>query len=543
MADVIVLPAEIKRTLLFRQIAFLLGIAASVALGVYIVLWSQTPNYGLLYGSLSGQDVGQVLEVLQKAGIDYRIEESSGAVMVPSAKIYDARLKLAAENLPKSASLGFGILQEDQKIGTSQFMERARYQYALESELSRTIERVDAVRSARVHLAMPKQSTFIRNRKSTSASIMLDLYNGHRLEMGTVAAIASLVAASVPELESKNVSIVDQNGRLMTQGSVSDEIMISNNQFQYAQRVENSYIKRVEGILSPIVGPNGVKAQVTAEFDFTSTEQTREIYNPDLSALRSEQVEEDVRSGAIANGGIPGALSNQPPADASVPEVAAEGLVTNTRPVQGSTTQKRATRNYELNKTISHTRMPVGSLRRLSVAVLLDYKRLVDDKGVISFVEHSPEELRQYTALVKEAIGYNAVRGDTVNVMNAEFSKPLPIEALPEEPLWKQPWLWDIVKQVLGGAAVLFLIFGVLRPTMKNMANKEINLHQAVLENLTTAGLPAPGEAGQAQLEGKHDDQVKAISGYDSNLTAVKGVVQNDPKLAAHVVKNWVGED
>ncbi|MCZ6525127.1 MAG: flagellar basal-body MS-ring/collar protein FliF [Gammaproteobacteria bacterium] len=543
MADAIVLPAEIKRTLLFRQIAFLLGIAASVALGVYIVLWSQTPNYGLLYGSLSSQDVSQVLEVLQKAGIDYRIEESSGAVMVPSAKIYDARLKLAAENLPKSANLGFGILQEEQKIGTSQFMERARYQYALESELSRTIEKVDAVRGARVHLAMPKQSTFIRNRKSTSASVMLDLYNGHRLELGTVAAIASLVAASVPELKTKDVSIVDQNGRLMTHGSASEEIMMSDNHFQYAQRVENSYIKRIEGILAPIVGPNGVKAQVTAEFDFTSTEQTRESYNPDLPALRSEQIQEDVQSGAVAHGGIPGALSNQPPADASVPEVAAEGTVANTQPVQRSSTQKRATRNYELDKTISHTRMPVGSLRRLSVAVLLDYKRIVDDKGVISYVEHSPEELRQYMALVREAIGYNAVRGDTVNVMNAEFSKPLPVEALPEEPFWKQPWLWDIVKQVLGGVAVLFLIFGVLRPTMKNMANKEINLHQAVLENLTTTGLPAPGEAGQAQLEGKHNDQVKAISGYDSNLSAVRGVVQNDPRLAAHVVKNWVGED
>ncbi len=544
MAEVEVSPADIKRTILFRQIAFLIGLAASVAVGVYVVLWSQTPNYSLLYGSLSSQDVGPVLEALKKVNIEYRVDESSGAVMVPSSKVYDARMKLAAESLPRGGNIGFGILQEEQKIGTSQFMERARYQYALEGELAKSIEQISTVRSARVHLAIPKQSLFIRNRKSASASVILDLFSGHKLDPDQVAAIANLVAASVPHLDMKQVSIIDQFGHLMTRDSGSSELVISNKQFEYAQRVEQSYIRRIEDILIPIVGQDGVKAQVSAEFDFISTEQTRESYDPDLSALRSEQIEEDQLTGTIQDGGIPGALSNQPPADASVPEsLDAVRTVARTNAQNNTSMQKRATRNYELDKTISHTRMPVGTLRRMSVAVLLDYKRTLDDSGNISYVEHSPEELEQITSLVKEAIGYNVLRGDAINVMNAEFTRPGPIEALPNTPLWKQPWLWDIVKQVLGALFIILLVFGVLRPILKKLADKEIILHQSLLTSQSAAaGLTGPDQQAE-ELDKRLGDQVDSISGYESNLEAVKSVVNNDPKLAAQVVKKWVGND
>lgn len=542
MAEV-ALPAEIKRTLLFRQIGFLVGVAASVALGVYVVLWSQTPNYSLLYGSLSDQDVAQVLEVLQKSSIEYRIDEASGAVMVPSSKVYDARMKLAAENLPQSANMGFGILQEEQKLGTSQFIERARYQHALEAELAKTIEKVSAVRHARVHLAIPKQSVFARDRKSASASVMLNLYSGHNLEAGKVAAIANLVAASVPHLNARHVSIIDQYGRLMTQEGGSEELAMSNKQFQYSQRIENAYIKRIEDMLIPIVGQDGVKAQVTAEFDFTSIEQTRESYNPDLPALRSEQIEEEEQSGAsVAGGGIPGALSNQPGTEATAPETAAaEEVNTGAERTPERSMQRRSTRNYELDKTISHTRMPVGTLRRLSVAVLVDNKRVVDNAGKATYQEHSPEELEQIKTIVKEAVGYNSIRGDTVSVMNAAFTRPAPVEPLPEDPIWKQSWLWDVVKQVVGGVVVLLLIFGVLRPTMKNLMNKEITLHQAMLSAAPVAAvggeLPAPG------VEGQDEEGIKAISGYNNSLAKAKSVVQTDPKLAAQVIKSWVGDD
>lgn len=536
----IALPPEIKRTILFRQLAFLIGVAASVALGVYVVIWSQTPNYSLLYGSLSDKDVGQVLEVLQKSGINFKVDQTSGAVMVQSSRVYDARMKLAAENLPNGAHAGFSILQEEQKLGTSQFIERARYQHALEEELVKTIEKISAVRSARIHLAIPKQTIFLRDRKKPSASVMLDIYSGHKLEEDKVAAIANLVAAGVPDLESSQVSIVDQYGRLMTKGDTSKELMLSNNQFQYAQRVQDSYIKRIEDILTPIVGADGVKAQVSAEFDFTSTEQTRETYNPDLPALRSEQVEEESQSGVLANGGVPGALSNQPPANAVAPEVAAGGAVAQSNSSRSGSTQRRSTRNFELDKTISHTRLPVGTLRRLSVAVLVDHKRVFDKSGNISYLEHSPEEIEQINNLVKEAIGFNTIRGDTVNVMNAAFTRPEPIEPLPEEPIWQQAWLWDIVKQVLGGAVVLFLVFVVLRPAVNNLMNKEINLQQALLSSMpAVAGALPPGQ----EYDEKTGEQIKAISGYDNSLAQVKGVVSADPKLAAQVVKNWVGDD
>lgn len=540
MAETALLPADIKRTILIRQVAFLIGIAASVALGVYVVLWSQTPNYSLLYGSLSDQDIAQVMEVLQKSAIEYRIDDTSGAVMVPSGKVRDARMKLAAENLPRSANIGFGILQEEQKLGTSQFIERARYQYALESELAKTIEKVSSVRHARIHLALPKQSIFSRDKKLASASVMLDLYSGHLLETSQVTAIANLVAASVPHLQANHVSIIDQLGRLLTEDGDIGELVVSNKQFQYAQRVEKIYIKKIEDILAPIVGPDGVKAQVAAEFDFTSTEQTRESFNPDLPSLRSEQIEEERQSAGTIEGGVPGSFSNQPFVEASAPEIiGAESNNTSSEQIKEISMQRRAVRNYELDRTISHTRMPVGTLRRLSVALLLDYKRINNGSGDYSYREYSPEEINQITALVKDAVGYNALRGDTVSVMNTQFTRPDPIEPLPAEPFWKQSWLWDIVKQVLGGVVVLFLIFGVLRPAMKNLVNKEMSMQQALLAVGGVSGeLPAPdGESA------KHDDQIKGISSYDSSLTAVKSVVSSDSKLAAQVVKNWVGED
>ncbi len=546
MAEAVLIPADVKRTLFFRQIAFLFAIAGSVAIGVYVVLWSQKPNYSLLYGSLSDQDASQVIESLQKSNIDYHVDTNTGAVMVASAKIHEARMKLATEGLPKSANNGFSILSEEQKLGTSQFMEKARYQHALENELAMSIAQLKAVKAARIHLAVPKESVFLRNRKAASASVLLDLYPGHRLEVGQVAAIANLVASSVPNLQLSNVSIIDQNGHLMSQNQSSAELAITSSQFQYATQVENSYIKRIENILIPLLGPDGVKAQVTAEMDFTSTEQTRESYNPDMPALRSEQVEEDSSSSSNSVGGVPGALSNTPANDGSAPEIVSDEDSGNSGSNFGNgSTQKRATRNYELDKTISHTRIATGSLIRLSVAVVIDYKKSLGDDGEITRIEHTPEELEQITNLVKETIGFNVVRGDRVNVMNSQFSLPEAIEPLPELPIWQQPWVWDIAKQVLGGLFVLFLVFGILRPAIKNMMNKEITLHQTAL-----TGPGGGGVAGQLGVDedelSPHAKEMKALEAapeYDKSIHNVREMVNTDPKLAAQVVRNWVGEE
>jgi flagellar M-ring protein FliF len=538
MAEPVLISADVKRAIFIRQILFLFAIAASVAIGVYVVLWSQKPNFSLLYGSLSDQDASQVIESLQKANIEYHVDPNSGAVLVASAKVHEARMKLAAEGLPKSANSGFSILSEEQKLGTSQFMEKARYQHALENELAQSIGKLSAVKSARVHLAVPKESVFLRNRKAASASVLLDLYPGHNLEVGQVAAIANLVAASVPSLKISNVSIIDQNGRLMSQNQSSADLAITASQFQYTTQVENSYIKRIENILIPLLGPDGVKAQVTAEMDFTSSEQTRESYNPDMAALRSEQVEEDRSSSASIVAGVPGALSNQPAVDGTAPEVVAQNDTADNEGSSGSgSSQSRATRNYELDKTISHTRHSSGNLLRLSVAVVINYKKILDG----SRVEHTPEELEQITNLVKEAIGFNVIRGDRVNVMNSPFSLPDAVEPLPEAPIWQQAWVWDIAKQVVGGLFVLFLVFGILKPAIKNMMNKEITLHQTALAGPS-------GVAGQLTDDSKDESatEMKALEAapeYDKSISNVKEMVSTDPKLAAQVVRSWVGEE
>lgn len=542
MSETIAMTSEMRRAIFIRQLMFLFAVAASVAIGVYVVLWSQKPNYSLLYGSLSDQDASQVIESLQKANIDYYVDPNSGAVMVASAKVHEARMKLATEGLPRSANSGFSILNEEQKLGTSQFMEKARYQHALENELAMSIAKVSAVRSARVHLAMPKESVFLRNRKAASASVLLDLYPGHRLEPGQVAAIANLVSASVPALDLSNVSIIDQYGHLMSQNQSSADLALTASQFQYTTQVENSYIERIENILTPLLGPDGVKAQVTAEMDFTHTERTQESYNPDMPALRSEQVEEDRSSTSNIAGGVPGALSNQPALDGTAPEVVGENGTADTKEKTGTgSSQSRATRNYELDKTISHTRLAMGNLIRLSVAVVIDYKKIINEKGETVRVEHTPEELEQITNLVKEAIGFNLIRGDSVNVMNSQFSLPEAVEPLPEIPIWQQAWVWDIAKQVLGGLFVLFIVFGVLKPSIKNMMNKEITLHQTALAGPAGMAGQLSGESEEAPIQ-----EIKAIEAapeFDKSISNVKEMVNTDPKLAAQVVRNWVGEE
>ena len=533
-----VLPTDIKRGLLIRQIAFLFAIALSVALGVYVVLWSQTPNHSLLYGDLSARDMSQVLDTLKKLDISYKVDEFSGAVMVPSAKVYQARMQLAAEGLPRGSNNGFAILQEEQHLGTSQFMEKARYQHALEHEIALSISQLSPVRSARVHLALPKQSTFVRQREAPSASILLDLYPGHQLQDEQIAAIANLVAASVPGLSIGDVSIIDQYGRLMTHDRSSGELALTASQFQYTRKVEASYVKRIEDILIPIVGAGSVKAQVAAELDFTTTEQAREAYNPDMPAVRSEYMEEGVGDGDVA-AGIPGAPSNQPDTVDEASKQVAQGTT------NGATAnmQRKTTRNYELDKTVSYTRMPVGRIRRLSAAVVVDYKMITDARGEMARTAHSPEELQRFESLIKEAIGFNLVRGDSVNVMNAEFSRPDALKPLPQKPIWRQAWLWDILKQVFGALFVFFLVFGVLRPAIKSMLKKEITLHETLLASPDVAA----NAHGRQQGDGVTDTagrQLDATSSdaYESNIMAARNIMTEDPKRAAQVIKGWIEE-
>ena len=529
-----------------RQLGVMIGIAASVALGVAVVLWSQTPNYSLLFGSLAEKDAAEVLTALQQAGIEFKVDTANGAVMVPSSQLRDARMKLAGQGLPRSDSMGFELLQKEAGFGTSRALEAARFHRALEGELARTIATLANIQSARVHLATPKQSVFVRQRKKPTASVVVKLYNGHPLEKAQVAAIVHLVASSVPELEPGQVTVVDNKGKMLSSPLDNGAMMLTATQFEYTKKLEEHYRQRVENILSPVVGAERIRAQVTAEVDFTVTEQTAERFNPDLPALRSEQVQEQ-SSVAGAAGGVPGALSNQPPAAGTAPErQAGQADSGGGAGVIPKSSSKRATRNYELDKTVSHTRHAPGRLRRLSVAVVGDDQLVTGSDGQVIRRERTPEEINRLTQLVREAIGYSSSRGDSVRVINAAFMTPPPQEALPELPLWEQPWVWDLAKQVGGLLLVILLILFVLRPTMRRLTAPP---EAERLEDETSADGEADGEGangeGQMALEGGQEGQMQlpGPERYEDTLEAARGLVQEDPKRVAQVIKSWVSEN
>lgn len=523
-----------------RQLGVMIGIAASVALGIAVVLWSQTPSYSVLYANMAPKDATEVIAALDQNGIPYKINDSTGAVMVASGKLQEARMKLAGQGLPHSNSMGYEILQQETGFGTSRALEAARFHRALEGELARTIATLSNIESARVHLATPKQSVFVRKKNDPSASVVLKLYSGRVLDKGQVAAIVHLVASSVPELDAGRITVVDHKGNLLSGEMDSRQMMLTSSQFEYTRELEKHYRQRVEDILAPILGADRVRAQVSADVDFTVTEQTSERFNPDLPALRSEQVNEQ-SSQLSSVQGVPGALSNQPPAAGTAPEVAtasAEGE-TAASPLN---TSKRATRNYELDKTISHTRLASNNLRRLSVAVVVDDLVNVAGDGVVTRVERTPEEISRITRLVKEAIGFNTQRGDSVEVINSAFMLPAPIEPLPELAIWEEPWVWDAAKQAGGVILVLILIFFVLRPTMKKLTAPPVIQQISSAEG---AGDDAQGGVGSTGSLDSPDGAMRlpGPEKYENTLDAARQMVQDDPKRVAQVVRSWVAED
>ena len=535
-----------------RQIGLMVGLAASVALGVAVVLWSQQPNYTVLFANLSSKDAGEVVAALQKSAIRFKVDEATGAVMVESSKLQNARMELAKDGLPEGNAMGFEILQKEQGFGTSQFIETARYQRALEGELGRTIATLRNVESARVHLAIPKRSVFLRDHSAPTASVMVDLYSGRSLDEEQIAAIVHLVSSSVPNLTPENITVVDQGGKLLSSGATDKGMAQTSTQFSYNRKLEMTYADRIRGLLEPIVGSGRVRASVNADLDFTITERTQESFNPDLPALRSEQLSEDRAANSAAASGVPGALSNQPPENATLqpPEVPA-GAGNNQAPGVAQNTSKRSLRNYELDKTVSHTKLATGTVRRLSIAIVIDNKQEVNENDELVSKAWATDELDRFTALVKEAVGFDATRGDTVNIINSSFIPPPELEAVPEPSLLEQPWVWDVAKQAVGAIGVLILIFGVLRPIMRSLAEKGVQ-SMAQANALVPAGAAAGAHGGamggedQLSLSGANPQRAQLEgprSGYEQNLETAKSVVKDDPKRVAQVVKNWVNED
>lgn len=559
---------------MLRQVGLLVGLAASVAIGFAVVLWSQQPDYRPLYGSLSGLDTNQVIETLTAADIAYTLEPNSGALLVKADDLARARLKLAAAGVaPSDGNHGFEMLDQDQGLGTSQFMETTRYRRSLEGELARTVSSLNNVKAARVHLAIPKSSVFVRDERKPTASVLVELYPGRSLESSQVMAIVNLVATSVPELDKSQVTVVDQKGELLSDQGENSELSMAGKQYDYSRRMEGMFTQRVHNILQPVLGSGKYKAEVSADVDFSAVESTSEMFNPDQPALRSEQKVNEQRQAGLGAQGIPGALSNQPPGPSSAPQqtgaAAAPGpaaipagnplLDANGQQVIDPATgqpmlapfpadkREQSTRNYELDRSVSYTKQQQGRLRRLSVAVVLDDQTNVDAKTAeVTHIPWTAAELARFTRLVQDAVGFDASRGDSVSVINTPFVAQDGDEII-SVPFYTQPWFWDIIKQAMGVLFILLLVFGVLRPVLKNISSS--GKDSAADGRGSDVELGAMGGYG-SELS---DDRVSIggpqsillpspTEGYDAQLNAIKGLVAEDAGRVAQVVKEWIND-
>ncbi len=523
-----------------RQLGLLIGLAASVAVGVGVVLWLQKPNLTVLFNNVSSRDAGEITKLLERDGIPYKIDTDNGMLLVSSAKVHEARMMLAAQGLPNNSGSGFELIDKEQGFGTSNFVQTARYQRALEGELARTIMSMSAVQNARVHLALPKESAFIRDRRKASASVLVEMSSGRRLEDEQIASVMHLVASSVPNMESDQVTVVDNKGHLLSKTDQQGGIGLSARQFQYTRQVETAFSDRVENILGPIVGPGKVRAQVTAEMDFTDMEMTQESFNPDLPAIRSEQRVEERMQGSNADGGVPGALSNEPPGAAQSPEQIGNAASPGAAAAQQSPPSKskmRVTVNNELDRSIVHKKKSPGSVKRLSVAVVVDHKQTKNPQGETTLTAYSKAEIDNFTSLIKEAVGFTAMRGDTVNVVSAAFSQPPELEAPAAESLLDQPWVWEVGKQILGGLVAILILLGVLRPVMRNLSV----IQPATNNRLLQAGGGDGLADDQVTLNNSNANLLKPRE-YESDLQIARAMVTQEPKRVAQVVKQWVGE-
>lgn len=521
-----------------RQMMLVFALAGSVALAVAAVLWMQSPDYRPVTAIESAWQANEIAKVLETSGIEHKVDQRSGMILVPKEDVYEARMKLAGAGSVDGRQLGYELLDQEQGFGVSQFMELARHRRSVEGELARSIATINAVQSARVLLATPKSTTFLRDQREPTASVTVRLAPGQTLTRNQVRGITNLVAGAVPELKPDNVAVVDQTGKLLSETVEDEGLEQTERQLQYVARIESQLQEKIRNILLPTVGPGRFSAEVTADIDFTRSEQAAEVFDAEPRAVRSEQLLAEENVGEVSPGGVPGALTNQPP---------------ETRPAQGQPmdgqgeppvrrSRSETVRNYEMDRTLSYVQNGVGGIERLTVSVVVDDLVAVDpETGEQVSQPWSEEELARLTTLVRSAVGFNEARGDLVSVVNSPFYHAAP-EPIAAPPFWTQPWFFELVKQVLGALVLLALAFGLLRPLFRNLSNAGAAVKEqqrlAALQAQAAAvpGLPPaqPGSAYPAAV---------GPYGYGHKVEAVRGLVEEDPGRVAQVVKHWVSSN
>ncbi len=536
---------------LLRQIGLMLTLAASVAIGFAIVMWMQGDDYRPLYGRMDNLDAANVVDVLEQNQINFKVDQNSGAILVASEDVHMARLKLAEFGLPSSPTQGFELMDKEQPLGTSQFVEGTRYQRSIEGELARTITSITSIRSARVHLAIPKKTVFVRDATNPTASVFVEVFAGRGVEPAQVKAIMNLVASSVPGMKTADVTVVDQHGNLISVGDDNVDLLLAAKQHQYSKEVESSVIKRINGILEPVVGGGKFRAEVSADIDFTAIEQAAETFNPDLPAIRSEQTLNETRRAGDVAAGIPGALTNQPPGTAEAPEQIDPATGQPVAAAAPTNNREQATRNYELDRTVSYTKHQQGTLKRLTVAVVVDDKVVKNADGTETLVPWTENELERLSILVRDAVGFSAVRGDSVNVLNSPFANRVVDPNVGVELPWWEVWVMPNIKYIASVLVILLIIFGLLRPMFKSLSKQGGKLAEEE-EARQLAALEAAG--GMNGLENMSDETVTLTGGhalmlpgpeqgYEEQINAIKGLIADDPGRVAQVVKKWINRD
>jgi flagellar M-ring protein FliF len=517
------------------------GVAALVAILAVAVLWSREPDWRVLFANTTDKDGGAIIAALTQMNVPYRFAPGGAAILVPEDRVHDARLKLASQGLPRGGTVGFELL-ENQKFGVTQFQERLNFQRGLEGELARSIQSIAAVQSARVHLALPTQNGFLREQQKPSASVLLSLHPGRQIDRAQVAGIVHLVAASVPNLSPKQVSVIDQSGALLSSDSDVAANGLDATQLNYLRSIESTLNQRVLDIVEPIVGAGNVRAQVTADVDFTQSESTAEQYRPNQgnepAAVRSQQKVEAPTGDAVLGQGVPGALSNQPPQATTAPvngpaqATHAAGAAGGAEGTPGANARRESVTNYEVDKTVRVTRNATGTIKRLSAAVVVDHRRSVDADGKVTRTPLTAEELQNVQSLVREAIGFVSERGDSINVVNAPFTE---IEA-PKEvelPLWRQPdnlaLARDLGKQLGLVALALIVIFAFIRPALKAATRAQPRAQAIAAQVDDPLQLPEPASAPKALPSASRQEDILKTA-------------RENPSTVANVVRSWVSE-
>jgi len=537
--------AGITRLPAHRQFGLVLGLAAVAGLAVAAALWAMQPRYVTLLSPAASTSFVDAEGLLDQNDIPHRLDSRSGALLVPENRVAEARLQLSSEGLPRGDSAWEGFVQGS-SFGSSRLVENARYMLALQDDLALTIMSISGIESAKVQLALPPESVFARDRAETKASVFIALRPGHRLDDAEIAGIANFVAWSVPNLNPDNVSLIDERGRPLKAVAGDSASGLSSGQLDYKQRKQDEYRASIREVLAPVVGDEGMRVSVHAAIDFTEVESTSETYGGDPAAVVSESLNEDQSSGGLA-GGVPGALTNQPPRGGTV---AAETAGTSAETQDGDgaaiatavaanagprNMSRSSVRNFQNDRTINHVRQSPASVERLSISVVVDDRRTIDASGAASFIARTPEELAEYGSLVRAAVGFDEARGDTLTISNQSFLRPELPQALPGAPIWQQPWVADFARYGAAGLAILLLVMLVVRPVLKSLAT--VPAPMLALPDGGGVQVELASGRGQAQLAAGQRPQ------DGSPLGRARKVAEEDPRLVAHVVRQWMNSD